>query len=253
MYCAPGRNLIGRGVSASPAPTPTPTPTPGTSPVGLPSPESWLDISQEMGVDGVGLTALSDRIVAGRTFSSSVTNPGTYRTNQRNGLPILRTASTTSAYLASAAPLIGSSTPFCLWFVGQSDGSDAIIWGNQAPNHQVRLNYSGDRSMFLFNGPAVASNPLTLAESTAWNVYFFVRNSANETRFYLNGVPKFSAASNSITGSLNLGRFLETFGSRFVGDFGEAGYNTADLTTVQLNSLGQYLGNKWAIAWTPIA
>jgi hypothetical protein len=143
--------------------------------------------------------------------------------------------------------------PFCLWFVGQSNGADAIVWGNQAPNNQVRLNYTGDRSLFLFNGPAAASSPLTLAEATAWNIYFFTRNSANETRFYLNGVPKFITPATNITGSFNLGRFLETFGSIFVGDFGEAGYNAADFSTAQLNSLGNYLGNKWAIAWTPIA
>ncbi|MBD2465724.1 hypothetical protein H6G89_32570 [Oscillatoria sp. FACHB-1407] len=233
--------------TASPSPSPTPTPI---SPAGLPLPESWIDVSQETAIaDGLPMVTLTERSPAERSFTSAM--PGTYRTNQRNGLPVLRTTPLTTAYLASTAPVIASGSPFCLWFVGRSDGADAIVWGNQLPNHQVRINYTGNRTLFLYNGPSVTSDGLTGAEATAWNIYLFVRNTANEVRFYLNGVPKFSVVGNN-AGAFNLGRLLESFSTPFVGDFAEAGYNAADFSTAQLNSLGMYLSVKWAIAWTPI-
>lgn len=246
MFTAPRRNLIGQRGSLG-----VPTPT---SPAGLPGAGagSWIDMTQEGGLDGIGQTILSDRAVGGRTFTQMIT-PGTYRTNQRNGQTVLRTSSILSGYVASSAPVIATSSPFCLWFVGQSNGADAIVWGNTDPNHQFRINYANPtRNLFVFAGPSATSDSLTVAESTAWNIIFFVRNSSNQMRFYLNGVPKHSVVSSAVIQSLNLGRFLESFNSRFVGDFGEAGYNAANLNTVQLNSLGMYLGEKWAIAWTPI-
>lgn len=249
MYCSPrsGRVLYRVGAIASLS----------ASPANLPSPTSWIDISQEGAIaDGSSMATLIDRAAA-RTFTSS--SPGVYKTNIQNGLPVLRTTSALTAYLASSSLIVGSNAPFCLWFVAKSNDVDAVIWGNNNPNYQVRINYSANRNMTLYNGPNPISTALTLAETTAWNIYMFTRGAvggtANSIRFYLNGVPKFlgAAAATGISGSFDLGRFLETFNTRFVGDFGEAGVNAADFSAAQLNSLGTYLGAKWAIGWTAIA
>jgi hypothetical protein len=243
MYCAPARPRLLFAASAS-----APAVLPPSSPAGLPVPSSWIDMSQEGAIaDGLPVMMLSDRSSVGRTFTSA--SPGVYKVGIRNGLPVLRTTAALTAYLASAAPVIANNTPFCLWFVGQSNGSDAIVWGNSSPNNQVRINYTASRLMYLFTGPDV-QGALTAPESTAWNIFMFVRDAANNGRLYLNGALK--GGPTNIGGSVNLGRFLESFSVRFVGDFGEAGYNSADFSKAQLNSLGQYLGAKWAIAWSDI-
>lgn len=221
-----------------------------TSPANLPSPEAWIDMSQESAIaDGLPVGTLNDKAVS-RSYTTLSLSPGTYRTNVRNGLPVLRTTSGLTAYVASSAPVIASSSPFCLWFVGQSNGSDAIVWGNSFPNNQVRINYTTNRYMYFYTGPETLA-ALTGTESTVWNIDMYVRDASNSVRLYLNGVLKNTPTV--ISSSVDLGRLLESYSVPFVGDFAEAGYNAADFSKAQLNSLGRYLGNKWAIGWTDIA
>jgi hypothetical protein len=229
-------DLVPRSPSAPAAPV---------FPSGL-SPIAWVDMAQQVGVNGVAQMSLQDNAVPARVYSGG---NRVYQTNGKNGLPILLS---NSGYYSNIVnfPSIAASAPFLFWAVMQTAGYSGYLWYGSA-NQQVRFNYGGSTGSFiLYSGAIASSDPLTALESTSWAIYLIHRNASNQVRFYYNGLPKFTTPP-TLTGGFDLDRGLLGT-SPLDANFGEAGILNTDPTQAEINALGNYLASKWAIAWTNI-
>ena len=216
-------------------------------PPGL-TPIAWVDMAQQMGVDGTIQAILQDNIVPARTYSGS----RIFRANRQNGLPALQTDPYSYAISANSYPAIAANQPCLFWLVAKSDGSDSYLWEGMG-NTQVRFNtdYSNLRmSIYIDNLNYSQSSPISLAEATTWASYLIHRDSLNQVRYYYNGLPKFAAAASTGGAAMSLRSFLGGY-YPYQGELGEAGI-LSNPSQAQINQLGQYLRDKWAIAWTNI-
>lgn len=210
---------------------------------------SWYKADALVLNDNDPITTWTDSSGGGHDVTQAVAgSKPTYKTSILNSKPVARCDS--GDYLQSGA-FTESAQPHTIFITCQtSSGANRNVFdgiGAGTSRHTTYFNGTAAGG-FLYAGAVL--NVSTIG--TSWFTAAIVWNGASTT-MYKNGGAAFvtgDAGSNTLTGI--------TIGARYdglepwTGDIAEVIVYTAQLTNSNINDVGNYLGTKYAIAWTTI-
>jgi hypothetical protein len=212
----------------------------------------WQDAARTVAItaDGQTIGGVSDLSGTGNHLSqaTAAAEPA-YKTAIINGLSVAR-FDNVDDYLGAT---ITADTSWTLFILAQKRavglGTDTLF----GLNSFSRLTVLGSGTAYTYSGNSTNANVALSSTVTAVNVIVLRINSAASLDAYVNGGASTSFDPNdqitTQTGwKIGTDVSLLQFGDYDVGEI--IAYDTA-LSVTDLDSVGQYLANKWGFTWTP--
>lgn len=206
----------------------------------LPGLHTWFDPTQLTGLsDGALVSTYTDATGHGHNATAAGGNRPTYKTNIKNGNPVVRCL--LNSNVMQTAAFTALPQPNTIFFVGKvSDYSlgQAFFDGIGGSNRHYMDSPAGSGIIRLNAGITDALN----GDPTVWNIYSILFNGAGSI-LRINGVPDVaSVGTNSLTGITLFGNF--TPGAAFTGDSGDYILATGD-RSAYFSSIETILRTKW--------
>lgn len=206
-----------------------------------PAPAFWLAADDIEGfADDAVLPYWTDSSSHYRDAVTDVGSEPTYKTNILNGNPVVRFASDGSGYVYSEGwTTPGASTLFLVAKTGDGSFGSVEDWADGRP----ALILQDGVGQVQLAGTSTITAPETTFDTT-WHIVAGVANGASSA-IYVDGA---SVATGNI-GATAIGGGIGLFGT---GDTAEAIVFQGALSTADLNLVGNYLADKYALTWTDI-
>ena len=213
----------------------------------------WYDANALSGyVNGDSVSSWTD-ISGGRTaVNSSVGEQPAYVTGAQNGRPVVRFDGTSDRLQATSFQdaFVGttSATVFVAFAVGPGASSDTEYSVLDFGANDGFYRFAGDGAGYLsdFRTARITAEPI--GQPTSGSHYMTIRTGSSGYEVYRNSsLVESTGASWGIGANLTIGDNPVSAGVDFAGDVFEVIYYNSQLSTSQIQQVGDYLVDKWGL------